>query len=443
MLNFHGHSRRWSLALGGLLFVAAPGCEQQTILDRSAYVAGESAADESTEEPNAKSPKARIAPRKFAAASTQAEPRALNVKAVQPLTEPPLSQPVSTPLPAQIISTAEAERASQPAAYVGRSTTAVSPSLSNTTLPSLDVNATARQADERNRRGAAAAAKGAWFTARVEFNDSLSQLAASLDARDGGTRRTAALAAGFTALTEAEAFTGRGASNANSGSAILTAHKTAPFVGPFASGTSATVLHEAYLRFATERLTESMAGCEAGSVALHGLGKVHNAAGTTIIDGRSKARSLYEAALAVAPANFLAANDLAVLLAEEGRLEQARDLLHNALRRSPQPAMWNNLASVNERLGRADLAQLARQEAVQLERRAAAAPGSVLPTHNVAWLDPRSFAATSRTGGPETAPPSPPPAAVAAQAKASPTTATAAKPPENTAQRPVNSALAY
>jgi tetratricopeptide (TPR) repeat protein len=187
---------------------------------------------------------------------------------------------------------------------------------------------------------------------------------------------------------------------------------------------------------------------------LHGLGKVHNAAGSTLADGRTKARSYYEAALAVAPANFLAANDLAVLLAEEGRLEQARDLLHDALRRSPQPAMWNNLAAVNDRLGRRDLAQLARNESAALERRAATAPGSVLPTHNVAWLDPRAFATTSRTG-PETATPmpAPQPASVAAKpgavqpaaAYAPPAdgaTSDAGKSAAGVAQRP-NRVLAY
>jgi tetratricopeptide (TPR) repeat protein len=440
MLSSHGFSRRWSLALGSLLLFAAPGCEQQpTILDRAAYDSGEPTVDAP---PPARS-KARIASRKIAPSATKTKPQSFDVQTVQAESEPPLSQPISTPLPAQIISTAEAETAPQPAAYVGKPAAAVAvqaaaPQLANTMVPSIDVNAAIRQVDERNRRGAAASAKAAWFTARGEFSDALTQLAAALDARDGTSRRTGALNAAFTALTEAEAFTGRGVQSPAAGSAMLAAHKTAPFVGPFAAGTSSTALHEAYVRFATERLAEAVAGCEPGSVALHGLGKVHNAAGSTIVDGRSKARAFYEAALVAAPANFLAANDLAVLLAEEGRLEQSRDLLHDALRRSPQPAMWNNLAAVNERLGRADLAQLARQEALQLERRAAVAPGSVLPTHNVAWLDPRSFAATSRTG-PETAPS---PAAVAAQPKTSPTPA-AAKPSVNTAQRPANRALAY
>jgi hypothetical protein len=92
----------------------------------------------------------------------------------------------------------------------------------------------------------------------------------------------------------------------------------------------------------------------------------------------------------------LASNDLAVLLADAGRLEQARDVLHAGLRQTSQPAMWNNLAVIHDRMGQAELAQLARREAGRLEKIAATSPGSVLPTHNVSWLNAQGFAATGR-----------------------------------------------
>jgi tetratricopeptide (TPR) repeat protein len=138
----------------------------------------------------------------------------------------------------------------------------------------------------------------------------------------------------------------------------------------------------------------------------------------------------------------LAANDLAVLLAEEGRLEQARDCLHAGLRQSPQPAMWNNLAAVHDRLGQPQLALAARQEAAALESRAASTPGSVLPTHNVAWLDPRNFAATSRAPTDVRQATSTIPASAAAPVSKN-VPASAQRPVEGWTQRPRSGILAY
>jgi tetratricopeptide (TPR) repeat protein len=432
---------RRTLALCGFLLLAASGCQQSSDVDRAEYDYDDDVQTEPVRKKTAKRSDVRPKAEPRHNSVTSKKPRqAVEFATKQEEVEPPLSESIATPLPGRIISTAEAEQASLPAAYVGRPASAAVPQAAVVAAPTIDSSAALRQVDERNRNGAASFAKGAWFTARVEFGDALNRLAAALDAREKSSHRTTALAAGLTALNEAEAFTGRGPALANA-STVLASHKTAPFVGPFAADVAPAVLHDAYLKFAVERLTESVAGSDAGSVALHGLGKVHNSAGTAIVDGRSKAHAFYAAALAVGPGNFLAANDLAVLLADEGRLEQARDLLHDGLRRSPQPAMWNNLAVVNDRLGRPDLAQLARQESAMLERRGAAAPGSVLPTHNVAWLDPRSFAATSRTGAEVAAPP--PTAATAARPNAAPVAPPAGKPKAATAARPLNRALAY
>lgn len=436
-LNYCGLPRHWSWALGGLLFVAAPGCEQQPVVDRAAYVADDEMSDESSDQETM--PRGVVRKLGPASSPTKKKKRTMEAKVVDAPSEPPLSQPIATPFPGQIISTTEAERESQPVAFEGRTASDASPPPTAAPPSSFDLHAALRQVDERNRRGAAAAAKGAWFTARAEFADSLDQLAASLDAGENGTRRMAALAAGLTALTEAEAFTGRGTVTQADVAAVTATHKTAPFVAPLVQGQTSATLHEAYVCFAIERLSESVAGCDSGSVALHGLGKVHGAADSAVADARAKTRAFYEAALTVGPANILAANDLAVLMAEEGRFEQARELLHESLRRSPQPALWQNLAAVNDRLGRGDLAHLARLELAALERRSAAAPGTVIPAHNVAWLDPRSFATTSRTGS-ELVPPTPQPAVVASRPTAAPA---AAKPTPGVAQRPVSRVLAY
>lgn len=469
---------RMTAAFGGALLAATCGCENSTRTDRAEYY--EADAYVVTEEEQPATSRTLSVARPTGARTTAKIDRTNGLRfdtaaETKTATNPPLSQPIATPLPAQIIATAEAETTPQPAAYVPSTTVVatVAPAAATVrtaaatpvvpTAPAsavqpaaFDVAGALQQADEHNRRGAAAAAKGAWYTARAEFSEALNLIAATFDATESSTRRSGSLSAGYTALNEAEEFATRTTRNIATPAASLTHHRTAPFVGPFPPNVSPATLRAAYLQFASERLSEAATGCEAGSVALHGLGKVHNAAGSTIVDPRAKARVYYEASLAVGPGNFLAANDLAVLLAEEGRLEEARNVLHTALRQSSQPAMWNNLAAVHERLGQPELAQLARREASTAERRAAAVPGSVLPTNNVAWLDARSFAATSQTA------PESPPLQVAGKPTVRQATATAPipavpnaigpnsgmpqsaiRPSVGGAPRPVNRALAY
>jgi len=153
------------------------------------------------------------------------------------------------------------------------------------------------------------------------------------------------------------------------------------------------VLRERYLAFAVERLSFAVAS-PTGSVALHRLGKAELAGSPTkTSEARTKARVFLEAALQVDANNFPAANDLAVFFAEEGRYDQAVTLLRDGLQRSPQPALWTNLAAIHDLRGEAHLAQAARLEARAMASRPT---GGVLPAHNVAWVDARTFTAASQ-----------------------------------------------
>jgi tetratricopeptide (TPR) repeat protein len=111
------------------------------------------------------------------------------------------------------------------------------------------------------------------------------------------------------------------------------------------------------------------------------------------------AMSFYQAALIAFPEHYLAANELGVLFARFGQLQDARDVLRFALTLNPRsPELWLNLSRVHERLGEADLAKRAQGEyehAMQLANRSA----SDLASRNhpsVQWLDPADFA---RVGG--------------------------------------------
>ncbi len=97
--------------------------------------------------------------------------------------------------------------------------------------------------------------------------------------------------------------------------------------------------------------------------------------------------TLYQAALIAEPNNFLAANELGVLLAENGNLVRARDWLIHSVTVSPQAATWQNLASVHARLGEKQLADQALGQATALGQ---ASPPSGVPA--VQMLDPETFA---------------------------------------------------
>jgi Flp pilus assembly protein TadD len=100
--------------------------------------------------------------------------------------------------------------------------------------------------------------------------------------------------------------------------------------------------------------------------------------------------TLHQAALLVDARNAKAANELGVLLARFGQLEDARRVLRHALTLRPEPQIWRNLAVVHRRLGDAELARRADEEGISLARRISVPQESdgALP---VQWVDPGTF----------------------------------------------------
>ena len=108
-------------------------------------------------------------------------------------------------------------------------------------------------------------------------------------------------------------------------------------------------------------------GCNVvASETLQCLGKLSTvAAGHVSTSGRldiAKAIVYHRAALTSNPDNFMSANELGVLLARSGRLEDAKQLFKRSLRINSIPQAWINLAKVHARLGEQRLAQLAKSE---------------------------------------------------------------------------------
>lgn len=258
--------------------------------------------------------------------------------------------------------------------------------------------AVSQQAEERTAAGFRLAAKGALFAARSEMIRALRLIAQALDARSGARRHSDALAAGLKALREASDFAPSGAKLESDLDlkAIIASHRTTVLSGD-EENLTAMEARRAYYTFAQQQLALAAPGSPAASNALYGLGRIHQA--IALADSQQAnvnepaAMVFHQASLLVEPRNYLAANELGVLLARAGQLEDARRLLLVSLKLRPQATTWRNLAAVERMRGDVDLSRRAEYEASRI---AAAKPTQA---GGVQWVDAREFA-TPR-GAPE------------------------------------------
>jgi tetratricopeptide (TPR) repeat protein len=269
------------------------------------------------------------------------------------------------------------------------------------------MQAVTRQAQQMIRHGYHLAERGALYSARADFIRALRTIAQALDVRSGLREHTQALAAGLTALEEAEDFVPEGSrleSDLDVGM-LVQAHRTPACKTMDTDALLPVTALQHYYTYAQEQLALSAGGEESASMALLGLGKTYSTLAlekslpTAVAE--PKAMVFHWAALSAHPGNFLAANELAVLEARWGQYTTARSLLQYSLAILPHSAVWRNLATVHKQLGEAKLAELAMQEAeIAAKREAAAKPGNsagIVPSTDVEWLDSKSFAATSRS----------------------------------------------
>ncbi len=96
----------------------------------------------------------------------------------------------------------------------------------------------------------------------------------------------------------------------------------------------------------------------------------------------------YQAALMADEQNYLAANELGVIFADNGRLEAARDLFGRSLAVSEHAATWQNLAVSLARLGDTAAASRAARRADELRTQL----HDDVTGDNVRWVDSATFA---------------------------------------------------
>jgi tetratricopeptide (TPR) repeat protein len=257
----------------------------------------------------------------------------------------------------------------------------------------------ARQADRQIRRGFELAGRKAHFTARSQFIRALRLLAQGLDAEHRTDVHSRSLAVGLTAMKEAEDFipTASGLEADLDVPAIVDRHRTPVLKDSDTEHLTPLLALTCYFTFAQEQLAAGAGNEVAGSMALHALGKLygvlaqHNSG--DVRAGEAKAVAFYQAALLTYPRNYMAANDLGVLLARCGNCRDAEAAMKYSLSLNRQPTGWHNLAVVYRQLGQAALARRAEQLS-EAARRDEAAHRKALGNashQRVRWMDPASF----------------------------------------------------
>ena len=244
--------------------------------------------------------------------------------------------------------------------------------------------------------------RGALFAAREDLLQSMRIATQSLDAADGTIGYSQAFEQGLIAMDEAEDFAIHNATATLPMRVedIVAGHRTPVLKELATQETSPVVAMQRYYGFAGERLTVAAGDLPAAADTLFWLGKVHNslARQSQAADRLQGPQAMvcFRAALTVAPQHYLAANELGVLLARYGQLQDAKTLLQQSVNTRSHAEGWQNLVIVHKRLGEQQLATLAEQELAALGGKTALAANGQKPAVN--WLDNKSFSATGEKG---------------------------------------------
>jgi tetratricopeptide (TPR) repeat protein len=257
------------------------------------------------------------------------------------------------------------------------------------------------------------AERGAVQSAEAEFIMALDLVADAVDADTGDTTRAHARAiqAGLTAIAEAKDFVPADTPhNVVINLAQLAAtHQTPVLKNVDVSRMPRAEALQHYHTFATQQLAFGGGRSTIASSALYGLGRSQcvTTAGATTRNplGAPNAMALYQAALQVDPQNYMASNELGVLMARFGDLSGASDQFSHSLSIKPQAETWHNLAVVYRRLGQTEKADAADQEREKLlaapraEGEVAKDSTDLAARPTMRFVDNETFAATATPYG--------------------------------------------
>lgn len=258
----------------------------------------------------------------------------------------------------------------------------------------------ARQADEKTREGTDLAERGAYFAARADFVAALRVLAQGLDNDEGARRHSQALGAALTAMKEAQDFVpspGKVEGELEL-APIIAAHRTPVLKNVPVERLQALRAMKQYFTFAQEQLCLASGREFAGSMALRSLGKLYatmaQRAVPEVVLPEAQAITFLQAAILVCPRNYMAANDLGVLLAHKDDCAAALAPLEHSVRVCPCAENLSNLSAVYRRLGNVRLADLAARDAESAKAAELARQrnNNRFAGGTVQWVDPGAMA---------------------------------------------------
>jgi len=242
------------------------------------------------------------------------------------------------------------------------------------------------------------AQRGAYYSARAEFIQALRLATQTLDTAEKTHRHSEALADAIAALDEAGEFIPAGAElEANVDlQLVVDAHRTPVLKGKDLEHETALTAAQAYFSFAQQRLSVACGKMPETARALVGLGRIQQYLNNTTGDNRTlvgpRSMALFQTALLIDQTNFEAANELGVLLARYGQLEDAKQALLQGVKASPRAEIWQNLASVHQSLGEVEMARRASIEAEAAQQFANTNAG----LDAVRWVSPEQMAQHGR-----------------------------------------------
>lgn len=261
-----------------------------------------------------------------------------------------------------------------------------------------------QQGEAAVRLGFELVQRGAPYSARSRFIEALRTIARSLDDVNETTSHTNALRRALAAYQEAGDFfpkSNRPDQDVNI-AFVVGGHATDILQHADVGSLTPSQCVREYVAYAEQEFTKALAKEEIGSRALYGLGRLEWATATTTSSSPQvrthRAMSLYQAAIVINPANFAAANELGVLLARHGKVDEAIVALNHSVMHSHQPTAWKNLASLYRKVGQHDQAQRAENEAAQASRRPVEMPYAVA-NPRVEWVEPNRFSSVSMGNG--------------------------------------------
>lgn len=196
------------------------------------------------------------------------------------------------------------------------------------------------------------AQRGATYSANAEFRAVIGLCALEADARAGGTTRREAFREGWVALDEADDFGGDQMDWHESADVrrVIADHATNVLKNSPTSMDSVEAA-QAYYVYSEERLTFSCKDIPGATLAFYGLARTYVEPGMRVTHAPAKAALLQRVALAIAPQNVLARNELGVLMAQHGHLAESEQLFRQCVAINPLPETWQNLSIVYARRG--------------------------------------------------------------------------------------------